>query len=238
MRHWKRPPRMLLVALAACLLCFTPAQAKKPDKPGGGGGGGDAGPSYQIVELDSVGSLLEGHPIDINNSGLIVGTVNEPILDEWFAASWTVDKAGGTVTSTLHLLADGHHADGVNDHGEIVGFRVDEENEAIAVYWESWEDATPLDLEPLDGDTRSSAKAINNEGVICGYSARKIYGPDPENLGGDPIVVDTERRAVVWKVTEGVVEGPVELPGLDLDDSSIDTAINENDADGIAQVVG
>ena len=37
MRHLKTNRRILAVAAAACLLCFTIAQAKKPGNPGGGG---------------------------------------------------------------------------------------------------------------------------------------------------------------------------------------------------------
>ena len=129
------------VALAAAvgLWCSSPSLAARP------GGGGSTGPSYQIVELDSAGGTLEGYPFDINNAGLIVGGVSGS------AACWTVNKANGTVTSTLHLL-DGELATGVNGSGEIVGSRND-----TAAYWESPNAAHRALPVPL-GSTRSIAK--------------------------------------------------------------------------------
>ena len=60
MRHGKRIRQTLAVAVVALLLCFTIADAKKPDKPGGGGGG-EPSSSYTLIDLLGIpgGSFLQ-----------------------------------------------------------------------------------------------------------------------------------------------------------------------------------
>ncbi len=130
MRHWKRTLRTLLAALAVCLLCFTPARAKKPDNPGGGGGGdGGKDLSYEITVLDDVdGLFVDGWGRDVNEPGHVVGQVTSPLVGDMLAAYWSVIETGGSLKTTLHLLAlDQDHegaATSINDRGEIVGARV------------------------------------------------------------------------------------------------------------------
>jgi len=222
--------------LAIAVLSFGHALAKKPDNADGGGGAGDTGPSYEIVELDSANGQFDCYPNKINNFGLAVGIVEDVATGEQFAACWSIEKTAGYVSSTLQLLAGGEKALGVNDLGEIAGQRVNGLDPGIvdALYWEH-PGATPLVLPALGGDISCGAKAINDKGVICGWS----QGPNAEGR--------LVAQAVVWRVNYEVIDGaltpivwgPLALPKpLGPEDSTWANAINDNDADGIAQVVG
>jgi hypothetical protein len=57
MKRWKVTRGILLVVAAACLVGFTPVQAKKPDNPGGGGDAVDT-LEYDIHQLDSAGGAF------------------------------------------------------------------------------------------------------------------------------------------------------------------------------------
>ena len=152
MKRWKVTRRIPLIAMAACLLCFTLAQAKKPDNPGGGGGGGDT-LEYDIFQLDSAGGAFSGFAADLDDIGTVVGSAVDNATGESFAACWdVVVAADGTVTSNLCLLPSTSnarvHATGVNNLGEVVG----DELGGFGLYWPSASD-DPLPLPPLSGDT-------------------------------------------------------------------------------------
>ena len=212
------------------------SQAKKPDNPGGGGGGkdGGTGTSYKIIELDNLNGLFNCHPYDINNAGLAVGSASDTTGEQGFAACWTIDNSGGEVTSTLQLL-DGDAASGVNEFGEMVGHRLLASSDFLteAVYWENAE-ASPIVLPTPEGYSRSYATGINNDGVVCG-AADVLLGNG-----------QFEAVSVVWRVhfqtIDGVptpvVFGPVTLPQVDPDSAASGNAINDNDGDGVALVVG
>lgn len=51
MRRWNVARGIVAVAIAACLLCCSVAQAKKPDNPGNGGGGGGEAPAPSLVYI-------------------------------------------------------------------------------------------------------------------------------------------------------------------------------------------
>ena len=51
MKNWKLTRPAPALVTAACLLCISIAQAKKPGNPGGGGGGGGDAASYELTDL-------------------------------------------------------------------------------------------------------------------------------------------------------------------------------------------
>jgi len=222
-RNLKRMGRWIVIAVAIGLLCSSAALAKKPPKPPGGGGGG--GTSYTIVKLDDEdeNGTWECYARDVNNLGGVVGKAETRNPPEQRAAYWSVSGSGGDIQSQLSLLTGGSRADGINDAGEIVGYGNDSTGQNVGLYW-AHAGAEPLPLLPLSGDLRSCAKAINNQGVVCGYSA---------HTGG--------RQAVAWRINwtndEASVWGPIELA---MPDGSLSLAggINNNDENGHARIVG
>ena len=210
-----------VVALVAVFVCGAVAVAGKP------GGGGTTSPSYTIVKLDDVGGTVSGNAFDINDSRLIVGGAGQG--DVAFAVYWTVTAAGRTINSTLHFLNGGEIAFGCNEAGEIVGVGDD-----AAMYWANT-GATGQVLPVLDGDMRSGAEAISNDGVICGWSQSA-----PDATG--------KRRssAVAWRVTQGP-DGPEISPPLELNtlgsvpevtDFSVGKDVSDQDAEGLISIVG
>ena len=151
--------------------------------------------------------------------------------------SWTITGTGGDAQSELHLLTRGIVANGINEDGEVAGagFSGDQ---IVGLYWAS-KDADPLVLPPLAGFEESGAGAINDDGVICGSSAR--WTPRLDENGnsvfdelGVPIL-DYATRAVAWRITGNVVVGPIELPSLGFSGA---TSLNNNDNAGLAEIVG
>lgn len=208
-------------------LCFT-ADAKKPDKPGGGGGGGNA-LNYDIVHLDDLnGMLADSVGLDINDQQEIVGYANGSESGPSLAVYWTVIDGPNSVETAAHLLPyagyDEAFTEGINNRTEIVGRGYLGDLE-FGLYWPT-PDAQPLMLPPLPGDNVSDAKAINNDGIVCGVSWNSL------TWTGTP---------VVWQVTgapDPEVSNAVELP-LPAD-SQIRRlqGINDLDGDGICQIVG
>ena len=114
-----------------------------------------------------------------------------------------------------------------------MGAGYDNEGNVRGFYW-AGPTASPVILPPVSGDVESSARAINNDGVVCGYL---VHPPVYDNDGN---LLYRLREAVAWRVNvvEGQpnVFGPVPLPTLD--DQSFARAINENDSNGVAMIVG
>lgn len=220
MKRWKVTRRIPLIAMAACLLCFTLAQAKKPDNPGGGGGGGDT-LEYDIFQLDSAGGAFSGFAADLDDIGTVVGLAVDNATGESFAACWdVVVAADGTVTSNLCLLPSTSnvrvHASGVNNLGEVVGGELG----GFGLYWPFASD-DPLPLPPLSGDAGSRTSGINDAGIVCGVST---------GSGGHP---------VIWCVTsddsgDPVVSRPFRLPSV----NGLACDLSEPDADGAVTVAG
>ena len=77
-RNSKRTGRWPAIAVAIGLFCSSQAAwAGKPDKPGGGGG---KEPGYSIIQLDDVeGAFTNGVAWDINDTGLVVGKVEDAV---------------------------------------------------------------------------------------------------------------------------------------------------------------
>lgn len=225
---------LLCIGVLVCAaVAVAPTWAGKGKKPSGG-------PSYTIQKLDDLdGIYANAIARDINGQREIIGQVDDPVAGT-VAAYWAPNGA-------VHILPDGLAAAGINELGEIVGAGFDANGDTVGRYWSSHADATPLALLPLVGDEESAAYGINRNGVICGYSRHRLYGPDPQVSESPPIIVlKTESRAVIWRILDGAVQGPFELPNLlDIDPTAdpdnaygTATAINDNDGDAVATVVG
>ena len=199
------------------------AQGKGNGNGNGGGGGGDSAASFVIAKLDNAnGAFSHGHANDLNNLREVVGSVDQA------AAFWTVTDTNGTIQTQISVLAGGKEATGINDSSEIVGLTYDEWGNWTAVYWAS-PSAAPIDQPTLPGSAVSRPNSISNDGVICGYVALNAQD------------WDSTARAVAWRVTtvggNPVISDPVELPAP-ANSRSIAQSVNDNDADGVAQIVG
>ena len=196
----------ILTAITAVhFLCFSMAEAKKPDKPPGGGGG--AGAAYTIIPIEPLGmNSVRSGVADLNELTQAVG-----FAEDAAGASHAVhyDYATGQYT----VLAGGSiiGAEGVNDLNQIAGFVGD-----AGAFW-SQPTASPVTLLPLDptdslSEVRAGALAINYDGLVLGGSDETFWDANGQELL-------TIRTAVVWLVTadgDGVaqVQGPVALPTL------------------------
>ena len=229
-----------VVVLATLLVALAPAicQAQKGKKPGGGGGGNDGGggepaETYVFAPLD-LGSLVN----DINDLREIVGFMSMP-SNQYAAAYWTVSESNGQVETNLAILSGGIEAYSINNLGEIVGVGFGSAGNYVAVYWPS-PSSTAEPLPSLPGYDVSVAQGINNDGLICGYVSKSAL-----DASGQPIPATYDspsNRAVVWRVDSSgetpIINGPFELPtsGDGVENAAI--AVNDNDENGIAQVVG
>jgi uncharacterized membrane protein len=212
---WTR--RWIAIAVAVGLWCMAEARAGKPAKPPA------SGTSYKIAKLaaEDESGTWDCYARDINDLRDVVGYVEDAVTGQRRAACWEVSGSGDAIQSQLILLTGGSDARGVNDCGEIVGYGTGGNGQTVGLYWATAA-AAPLTLPPLSEDARSYALAINNQGVVCGQS------------------VGATAQAVAWRVDwaggQPSVSPPRALPTLDEASSAL--AIGNNDADGVAQVVG
>lgn len=179
--------RTLALTTATCLLCFTIAQAKKPDKPpGGGSGDDDPPPRYSVIEIP-----VDGDPVALSEpgpDGLVTVAIDAAEEGYVSAAFATVDATNGAVVThgflpePLFVDANGEPDNGwsdpvdVNVFGDIVGYAgsfdpeaTGDPNPAQAILWideGSGYDDVPLPEFP--GATESRAFGTNNWGTIVG----------------------------------------------------------------------
>lgn len=225
MRRW------IIIAVVIGLFCSSPSPAKKPVKPPPDDDG-VAVRSYTIVKLgDEYEDVTwECYAFDINKWSDVVGHVEDEDPNTPSGTRAAYWDGGGSGLSLLKggVIADetsveGTGAKGINDAGEIVGYGKDSNGYNIGLYWANAE-AEPLPLPPLSGDLRSYAKAINNQGVVCGFSAG-VEG----------------WQAVAWRINwtgnQAGVSGPIELATPD-GSLSLVGGISNNDENGYAQIVG
>ena len=216
MRHFMINARLTVVA-GVCLLCGAIALADKPDNPGGGrGGGGDETAPYTIVPFSPPGVESTASSVhDFNEQGQAVGSVS-------------VDNASQAVhldiVTGAYTLVQGVSAIGVNNFNQIVG----EEEDFVATFW-AGPSAQPIRLPPLAGHILSRAIAINDAGIVVGWSEDGVNGTW-DSIG------------VVWRVVvddDGAVyvNGPQPLGPLVEASSSTTVDVNEV-IDGTAQATG
>jgi hypothetical protein len=226
---------VISLALVGGLLCSSRLLAKKPGGGGGGGGGKPDSASYTIVKLDDAGGAFAAAPSgsanDINEQGNVVGTVEDILTGDYLPVFWAVE---GTDSLIIPLRmnaalpeADWAFAKGVNSLNEIVGY-----DESGALYWSS-PDAVPVELPGLWDGLPSDAQDINDDGVICGSAMEPAFDEDGHPNG---VTIAAVGWRVTWPDGELHIAGPVRLPTFD--DRSYADALNENDAEGRANIVG
>jgi hypothetical protein len=188
MRRSIRTISTLAVAMAACLLCVTPAEAKKPPKPGGGS------PGYSVIELDA----LPGTAYGINGQVEIVGEAGDQ------AQYWRYELASQNVLQIGLQDPDGtvfdkSRAIDINDDGLTAGVGWVDHGQGLEgspLLWVDPQEA-PLVLPLPQGSISGAATAVNNAGIVVGAAALEGY---------------STRKAIAWRVdANGGVEGPVEL---------------------------
>ena len=86
--------------------------------------------------------------------------------DNW-ATLWTVDLSGETVSFSVVDLSPSSYAFDVNDSGDVVG---QVGRNPSAHLWRVSNELVPIELGALAGRGTSSASAINNDGLIVGWS--------------------------------------------------------------------
>ncbi|QDV87213.1 hypothetical protein [Planctomycetes bacterium TBK1r] len=165
--------------VAACLFCFSIAEAKKPVKPPGGGGGGS---SFQLVELQPAGGTVSS-AYAISDSGIVVGTVDD------MPGIWDSSE---TVPAFIPLVGAYGEALSINEYDEIVGWGPNGPR-----YWSN-AIANPVELPLPTGFDSGTANGISRDGIVVG----EIWGPASSG---------NEIWAAAWRVTEGLVFGPILL---------------------------
>jgi hypothetical protein len=127
MHRFKTFQRTLSLTAAACLLCFTIAQAKKPDKPGGGGGGGGGGGPgqngggviYFIYEGDLYTMNDDGSdPTPVSEFPEGYRTSGDPSYQLHGGKRWFLQDRGGQVIA-------------LSDSGDVVQLAVQQELEIL-----------------------------------------------------------------------------------------------------------
>ncbi len=101
---------------------------------------------------------------DINNAGQVVGWANTTIGS--FASHATLWN-GTTVTDLGTLGGISSSANAINDVGQVVGLAYTIGGDQHATLWNG---TTVTDLGTLQGYYLSEANAINNDGLVVGYS--------------------------------------------------------------------
>lgn len=141
-----------------------------------------------------------------NNNGQVVGQSfdhsDDPDAPHAHAMLWTVDGAGNTTTRDLHKETFGELeflrsvAEGINDHGQVVGWAYDGSRERAFL----WDDGVVTLLDgAVEAGFLSFAYAISNADPV------QIVGGAHDQSGGS-------RRALLWTVlSDGTVETE-ELP--------------------------
>ena len=213
-RYCKQSVVLVALAVAIVLCCAPVSLAKKPGGGGGGGGGGGSGPAYDIIAFEPpFASTNSSYISDINEIG--TAALGYAELSDGTTQSAHFDIA----TQSYTPFPTGVFLSGINNLNQMVGATGD--NLDMGAYWDDLS-AEPVTLPPLDGDVRSLAVGINDDGVILGISGQ---------------------RGVAWRVTKDaqntlIVDGPVELPLLYA--GAIDTYGNDINQSvvGTAQIAG
>lgn len=147
-----------------------------------------------LAPLPVLGSSSGGSADDLNNDGVIVGSLsgedNTPRPVRW--------AADGTPFALPTLGGDLGVAEGVNDQGQIVGWSWTAEGNQHATLWDG---DVPVDLGTVGEGEYSGATDINENGLIVGYTATTFMAP--EGAAGLPYT------AVIW--TDGT---PTLLPPI------------------------
>jgi len=186
-------PIGIFLGLAVTLLLANPSLAQPPKK----GGGGGTSTAFDLFRLSPPGSVVGSvEALHCNDSANVVGWFNDA---NGLQNGFFYNHAARSYTS-LGVLTK---AVGLNHRNQIVG---EDPLLGVGLVWSS-PTAAPVVLPPLAIHTHSTARAINDDGIIVGVSFTK-------NPAADWIEPGTQ-SLVAWHVTPaGAVAGPIELPFL------------------------
>lgn len=214
-RTSKHLGRWLAIAVAIGVACCAVALAAKPPKPPP-----QEPPAYTIVPFVSPFPAPDGYNsggsrvYDLNECGQAVG--REEFSD---GSSPTVHQALhlDIVTDTYTLLQGGGFPLGVNNLNRIVGARLLSDGRYAGMFWKA-PNGAPVDLPPLVnlGHTQSGPEAINDAGVVVGYS----WNDDETSVSAAIWIVQVADDAVL-------VYGPWDLPPLAGDARAEAVSLNE-----------
>ena len=129
-----------------------------------------APPEYRQIEIPGIPEqgYVNVFPADINNHGVIVGTLSRlPGFVPVRAFLWT--GSGPTIDIGDLGVYEFAHAIGINDAGQVVGnAEVADPGDPLghSIHGFFWQNGTMTDLPPLGGDAESRAVAINELGDV------------------------------------------------------------------------
>jgi hypothetical protein len=217
---WKK---LHLIVATLSAVCLLPAALTLAQGNGNGSGGGGSGAEYTIIPFAPPDVVSErSYVAHVNDSGQAVGSAER--LNDGVSLAVHYDIDGEEYT----LLAGGSYAEEVNNLNQTVGSFCDPNGLATALFWSN-PSATPVVIPPLDGHNHSFCTAINDAGVIVGYS----YNSTPGGLLGRGFVC----RAAIGSNGDVSVSPPLPLPPLpgDIGSGGVDIS---NFVGGTAWIAG
>ena len=210
MRPCNHFAKLLATYLIAGTACCSLTWAKPP--------GGDKDAPYTIVPFRPTNFVTTGSFVTgLNDVGQAVGTATD-------SNNAVIPLHLDVQTGKYTVLQGGTRAEDVNNHNYVVGVEYGDGGH-VGVFWSS-PTSNAVVLPPLPGDVKSSAFAINDDGLVAGASW---------NDQGSSC-------AVVWRVVvsgEDVVQvgGPFALSLLPQATESFAVDVNEA-VNGLVEVAG
>jgi probable HAF family extracellular repeat protein len=215
---WIRKLELVTVVVAACLLCNSVTQAKRPP----------AQAAYTIIPfMPPDANSVKSGVSDLNEVGHVVGFVTKP---DGATCGLHLDLNTGDYT----LLNGGTNSSAadVNNLNQIVGRDGD-----LAAFW-SGPSTDPIPLLPLFGDVRSAAGAINDAGMVIGasYDAegsfrsviwRVTIGADEVPQVSDPWLLEPPGDGIEWEIYDvnELIDGTAQAVGSSYDDGELRAVI-------------
>ena len=201
MKHAKPLRRTFTLTIAACLLCVTIADAKKPDNPGGGGGGGgeEETSSYTVIDLLGIpgGSFLQSRAQSLSEpdgQGAVFVAGGSHFNGDPHAVSWEVNSDESFVLTHIGLPPGA--TDATATDANLLGIitvntdqTTERDNDGNLVL-PAWVQVPGLPLQqlPMNG-SRAEPHAINVLGEIVGINGGDgaLWTLDADGVPGNPV---------------------------------------------------
>jgi hypothetical protein len=143
--------------------------------------------SGDFVDIPGVGiRFLQGTVQAVNNQGVVVGFTGDPSgPDKVSGAVWYVDPKGGITGPVLTRIGPGvtFMPNDINDEGTMCGFILSGGGSNVSAAIAEFDRNGELEVTDLGvlhpGDTGSSARSINNNGFVAGFSGFSAFVWDP-----------------------------------------------------------